>query len=348
MAFMQLYLSFQDCPMHPSIARRLAMPAESARPAQREASFPTPALRPAEARELLALLPENRLDLYALARLAFSAGGAAPFTCGIINAKSGRCSEDCAFCAQSAHHGAEAPVYGLVEADALLRRAEALAERGARYMGIVISGAAPSGRDFDALCEAPGSILPRVPIKLCASFGLLTAEQAVRLKQAGFTSYHHNLESSREWYGRVCATHAFERRLETVRNAAAAGLRVCSGGIFGLGESWEDRLALAATLAELGVDSIPVNFLTPIKGTPLERQPKLSPAEALDCLALMRLMHPGRDIIVCGGRAAVLGDWDKALYFAGANAMMIGDYLTTKGGGADADRELLTVLGVGA
>jgi biotin synthase len=325
--------------MHPHIARRLAPVAASA--------LPPPALTPAEARELLALLPENRLDIYALARLTLADGGAAPFTCGIINAKSGRCSEDCAFCAQSAHHAAETPVYGLVDGETLLRRAEALAEQGARYMGVVISGAAPTERDFAALCEAPGRISPRVPIKLCASFGLLTAEQALCLKQAGFTSYHHNLETSREWYGRICATHAFDRRLETVRSAAAAGLRVCSGGIFGLGEGWEDRLALAATLAELGVDSIPVNFLTPIKGTPLEGRQKLSPAEALDCLAIMRLMHPARDIIVCGGRAAVLGDWDKALYFAGANAMMIGDYLTTKGGGADADRELLTLLGLG-
>jgi biotin synthase len=323
--------------MHPHIARRLRL-----------LDAPPCPLSPEEAVDILALLPEHRADIYALARLSLSASGATPFTCGIINAKSGRCSEDCAFCAQSAHHGADSPVYGLVEADALLRRAEALAERGARYMGIVISGAAPSERDFAALCEAPERISRRVPIKLCASFGLLTAEQARRLKQAGYAGYHHNLETSRDWYGRVCTTHAFERRLETVRNAAAAGLRVCSGGIFGLGESWADRISLAETLAALGVDSLPLNFLTPIKGTPLQQQPRLSPAEALDCLALFRLMHPARDIVVCGGRAAVLGDWDKALFVAGANAMMIGDYLTTKGGGADADRELLALWGASA
>jgi biotin synthase len=320
--------------MHPEIFRRLQL-----------ISTNSPCSR-SEAAELVALLPESRLDIYALARLTFSSGRAVPFACGIINAKSGRCSEDCAFCAQSAHHNAKAPVHALVDAEALLARARVLAGNGAAYMGIVISGAAPTGKDFEVLCRVAERITRQVPIKLCASLGLLDADQALALKQAGYASYHHNLESSRGWYGRICTTHDYDARVRTVLHAKEAGLRVCSGGIFGLGESWDDRLELAETLAELNVDSIPVNFLTPIAGTPLAGRELLDPGEALDIVAMLRLMHPERDVIICGGRAAVLGEWGKVLYSAGANAMMIGDYLTTRGGSLDEDRRMFSVLGL--
>lgn len=300
-----------------------------------------------QAETLAALLPGHRLDVYAAARLSASSAGKSLFSCGIINAKSGRCAENCAFCAQSAHHAVDAPVYGLVPVEKLVERAEQLAGQGARYMGVVISGTAPSERDFAALCEAAGRILQRVPIKLCASFGILRGEQARVLKEAGYTSYHHNLETARSWYGRICTTHSYEARVETVREALRAGLRVCSGGIFGLGEGWKERLELATTLRDLRVHSIPVNFLTPVKGTPMEKQPPLRAEEALDIVAMLRLLHPEKDIIICGGRALTLGAWENTLFFAGANAVMVGDYLTTRGSAEERDREMFALLGGG-
>lgn len=303
------------------------------------------ALSHEEAERLPSLLPAHRLDIYAAARLAASSADKRIFSCGIINAKSGRCAEDCAFCAQSAHHSASAPVYGLVSAEKLLERAEYLAAGGADYMGIVISGTAPTERDFEKLCEAAKMLRERIPIQLCASFGILSPGQAIALKEAGFSSCHHNLETARSWYGLICSTHAYEARVETVKNALTAGLRVCSGGIFGLGESWKERLELSQCLQKLGTHSIPVNFLTPIEGTPMENRSPLAPEEALDIVALMRLMHPEKDIIICGGRAKTLGRWENSLLFAGANALMVGDYLTTSGSAGHRDREIFSLLG---
>ena len=284
--------------------------------------------------------------LLSVAGLAAAAGGAAPFTCGIINAKSGRCAENCAFCAQSGYHTTDAPVHALLPLEKLLERAETLAAAGVTYMGIVTSGTGPTGRDFAAICEAAAHISRRVDIKLCASLGILRAEEARALKEAGFTSYHHNLETSAGYYSRICTTHDHAVRVETVKTARAAGLRVCSGGIFGLGESWEDRLDLAETLADLDVHSIPVNFLTPIPGTPLENAAGLSPAEALAVVALFRLLQPRRDIVICGGRTRTLGEWENSLFLAGANGLMVGDYLTTRGNALDRDMAMLRELGV--
>jgi len=303
------------------------------------------ALSFALALELAASLPSGRRAVYAAAGVACAER--APFTCGIINAKSGRCGEDCSFCAQSAHHDTDSPVYGLVDETTLLERARVLAEHGVDRMGIVTSGGGPSDKELDAICAAAGRILGEVDIKLCASLGMLREGQAERLVRAGFTSYHHNLETARSHYPAVCGTHSYELRVDTVRRAKAAGLRVCSGGLFGLGESWEQRLEFSETLRELDVDSIPVNFLIPIAGTRLERMPVLSPGEALDIVAVLRLMHPGRDIVICGGRSRALGEWDRAVPLAGANGLMVGDYLTAKGNPFERDMELLAILGFG-
>ena len=299
-----------------------------------------------QVRPLLDLLPDHLADIMALARIAASAAGTEPFLCGIINAKSGRCAENCAFCAQSAHHATDSPVYPLVGRDALRAKAEELAEAGARYMGIVISGTGPSAADFDRLLDDAAHITAAVGIRLCASLGLLTEDQAVQLKQAGFTSYHHNLETARSHYPAVCGTHGFEAREETVRLARKAGLRVCSGGIFGLGESWEQRLELSGDIAELDPASIPVNFLNPIPGTPLENQKPLPPHEALAVVALLRLMHPARDIVICGGRNSTLGELDALLFSAGANGIMTGNYLTTSGSPYARDLAMLKGLGI--
>lgn len=303
------------------------------------------ALPPADALALTRTLADGLLDVMAAARTAQSLSEVRPFTCGIVNAKSGRCQENCAFCAQSARHGTNAPTHPLLSEDELLRHAEALAQDGVNYMGIVISGASPTAGDFQALCRTAERIRRRVDIRLCASFGLLSVEQAGALRQAGFERCHHNLETSRRHYPAVCTSHGFEARVATVENAKRAGLRVCSGGIFGIGETWADRIDLAAELARLEVDSIPVNFLSPIPGTPLGDYPRPRPEEALAVVALYRLMHPRRDIVVCGGRTG-LGRYQTLLPGSGANGLMLGDYLTTKGAALADDLELLATLGV--
>lgn len=288
--------------------------------------------------------PPSLLDVMATARLVASGGEASPFTCGIVNAKSGRCQENCVFCAQSAHHQTEAPVYPLMPDDAILASAEHYADAGVDYFGLVMSGTGPTAEEFDRLCETAFRVASRVPVKLCASLGVLSAEQAVRLKQSGFTSYHHNLETSPGFYARACPSHDFERRAQTVRFAKAAGLRVCCGGLFGLGETWQDRLELSRILTGLNVDSIPINFLNPIPGTPLADMPLLPVSEALAIISVFRLMHPDRDLVVCGGRKTVLDRFDAFVFSAGANGLMIGDYLTVKGSPLSGDHELLEVF----
>ena len=299
----------------------------------------------ATARQLFTGAEIGLRELMAAAAHAAAMAGKQAFTCGIVNAKSGRCQENCAFCAQSAHHRTDAPVHPLLDREEMLRRAERLSCAGADYMGMVTSGTGPDARDFDNLCEIAAAVRKLFGLKLCASLGLLDREQALRLKQAGFASYHHNLETAASFYPEICSSHPYRLRVETVRAAKAAGLRTCAGGIFGIGENWEQRIELSALLRELDVDSIPANFLTAVPGTPLEHTPPLEPGEALAILAMLRLMHPGRDIVVCGGRTACLGRYDTLIFAAGANGMMIGDYLTTRGGALAADRELLDVLG---
>ncbi len=303
-------------------------------------------LSAAEALEFVNLPETETLGMLAVGGLARDVWRAGSFTCGIINAKSGRCPENCAFCAQSAHYRTGSPVYPLADADTLLRRAEELAAAGALRYGIVTSGTALSEKDLDSLCVAVERIVREVGIHVCGSLGQLTPERARRLREAGMTRYHHNLETAASHFSAICSTHAYEEDLDTVRIARAAGLRVCSGGILGLGESRAQRVELAQTLAGLDVNSIPLNFLNAIAGTPLEKMPPLPPMEALRSIALFRLMHPTRDILVCGGRAHVLGNWQSWIFAAGANGMMTGNYLTTAGNAFDGDNAMLATLGL--
>ena len=295
------------------------------------------ALSAVEALELTPLLSSRLPALMAAAGLI---AGPERFTCGIINAKSGRCTEDCAFCAQSRYHKTNTPVYPLVTREALLGRARELAGRGVTRMGIVTSGAGPSREDFARICAAARQIRQEVDIELCASLGALSPDKAQQLKEAGFSSYHHNLETARSFYPSICGTHDYQVRCDTVLRAREAGLRVCSGGLFGLGESWAQRIELAQTLQEMQVDSIPVNFLMPIPGTGTESAKPLDAAEGLGILALLRLMHPERDIVICGGRASTLGAWDRLGLLSCANGMMVGDYLTEKGSPFERDLAL--------
>ncbi|MEF8824301.1 MAG: biotin synthase BioB [Desulfohalobiaceae bacterium] len=262
-------------------------------------------------------------------------------TCAVVSAKSGNCSQDCAFCAQSGHNSATSPVFALLGKQDLIRRAMAAAEAGASNVSLVSSGRAPGPRELERICEAIAAIRSRADVAVCASLGTLSPEKARRLYEAGVGTYHHNLETASSHFETICSTHSHRERVDTVRAANAAGMRVCSGGIFGLGETWPQRVELAETLRELEVNSVPVNFLNPVPGTPLQNRPLLSREEALRCVALLRLTLPDRDIVICGGREATLGSFQSRVFRAGANGLMVGDYLTTKGEATDADMQML-------
>lgn len=276
------------------------------------------------------------LDLMALARLT-AGKSLSPFTCGIINIKSGRCGEDCSFCSQSSHYNSNVVNYPMMGIDGILRRLEALLALGVRYVGLVASGGQLNDRDFSKLLRAARVIGTNYEVKLCASIGFLDESRAAQLKEAGFCSCHHNLEAAPDFFPKLCGSHSFEARIDTIKIAKKAGLRVCSGGIFGAGESWEHRLDLALLLKELEVDSTPLNFLMPIEGTPLGEREPLSPAEALRIIALFRLVNSTADLVICGGRELALKSLKSLVFSAGANGIMIGDYLTAKGSLPDSD-----------
>jgi len=266
--------------------------------------------------------------------------------CSIVNAKSGRCPENCAFCAQSAHHDTKAPVYPLVSAERIVSEAEEAVRRGARCYGIVTSGTSVTDQEIETICEAVRTIRERLPITPSCSLGILTDEKLQRLKEAGVGTYHHNLETSRTFFPRICTTHDYEEDVETVRAAKRTGLTVCSGGLFGMGESLRDRVELALLLRDLSVDSIPLNFLNPIQGTPLAGISAITPRECLRTIALFRVICPTASISVCGGREYNLRDLQSWIFRAGANGMMIGNYLTTSGRNPDDDLRMLADLGL--
>lgn len=269
--------------------------------------------------------------------------------CAIVNAKSGDCTEDCAFCAQSGSHKTASPRHAFLNPREIALAADAARAAGASRFGIVASGLALSEADFERLLEAV-RLVREAGLYADVSVGLLTPSRLVRLKDAGLSGVHHNLETAKSFFPQICTTHAYEDDVEAVRLALAAGLFVCCGGIFGLGESWEQRAELGQTLLDLGVMNVPVNFLVPIPGTRLEHRPVLSRAEALGILALLRLMLPGANLRVCGGRGAVFGEaggqGQRALFNSGASGLMIGDYLTVSGTPTEADLALARELGL--
>ena len=261
--------------------------------------------------------------------------------CGVINAKSGSCGEDCRFCAQSAHHNAEVPVYDLKTAGDIIKEARRAKENGACRFGIVTSGNRLTGEELRRIAEAIAVIRNETGIIPCASLGALTRGEFEILKEAGLSRYHHNIETSGNFYPSIVTTHDYSERLNTVRNAKAAGLEVCSGGILGMGESWRDRIDMAFTLDDLGVDAVPLNFLVPIKGTPLQAAERMMPFDAIRSIAIFRMILPAAEIKVVAGRESLLKDYQGLLYLAGANGMMVGGYLTIAGRSVDEDRALV-------
>ncbi len=268
--------------------------------------------------------------------------------CYVVNAKSGRCSEDCTFCAQSAYNKASIESYGMLDADELTAAFDRAAECSASACGIVTSGRdLNNSGDIETVCEAIRRAAAAVPsVRPHASLGALSAESLAALKKSGLHGYHHNLETSATYFPRICSTHTYEERVATVRAAKNTGLWVCSGGLFGLGETWADRIDLAFTLSELEVDSVPVNFLNPVPGTKLEKMARLEPLECLRIIALMRFVLPQADIRVCGGREQALRDLQSMMFFEGATGTMFGDYLTPAGRPAQEDLQLIRDLGM--
>jgi biotin synthase len=268
--------------------------------------------------------------------------------CGIINAKSGVCPENCRFCAQSAHYHTDAPTYPLVSADEILEKALAAKQAGAHFFGIVTSGTSVVEEEEWITIYKAIEMLNEIGIRPCASLGLLDESRAGRLKKAGLYRYHHNLETSRSFFPHICSTHEYDEDTDTVRAAKATGLSVCSGGIIGLGETIEHRIEMAMTLRELDVDSAPINILDPIAGTPLMDATPLSPVEILLTVALYRFILPRKDIKLCGGKERNLRQLLPLAIVAGCNSFMTGNYLTTEGRGTNHDLEMIRDLGLSA
>ncbi len=251
--------------------------------------------------------------------------------CTISNARSGACTEDCAFCAQSQSANADAPVYPLKSLDILLREAELARQSGAERFSLVTSGRGPSSSLVEDLAEIIFQISKRVDIGLCCSLGIIGRKGLTVLKEAGLSRYHHNLEACREFFPSICTTHTFDARMATIKAARKCGLQVCAGGIIGLGESLEHRFFMAKELADLKVDSVPLNILVPIRGTRLQDLSPVTIPEIIRTVAMFRIMLPSAAIRLAGGRESALGEGQILAFMAGADAMLIGGYLTTRG-----------------
>lgn len=267
--------------------------------------------------------------------------------CSIVNGRSGRCSENCKFCAQSAHYDAKIETYPLMNEEQLLAAARKMESSGANRFSIVTSGrGTEKDAEFPLIVKAIKRIKAETGLKTCVSLGTLSQEHAYALKEAGVSRYHHNLETAESFYPEICTTHGYQERLATIRNCKEAGLEVCVGGIFGLGETAGQRVEFAFTLKNIGVDSVPVNILNPIPGTPLENAKRLSPLEILKSVAILRFILPKTNIRFCGGREVNLGEFQPMGLLAGANGLMIGNYLTTAGRDAAMDIQMVKAAGL--
>jgi biotin synthase len=302
---------------------------------------------PEEAVQLSALEGTDLFDLFCGAsRIKDHFVGAQVHLCSIINAKSGRCAEDCAFCAQSAHHSTDAPVYPLVQEERLLESARAAESSGSACFGIITSGTTVNDAELEQILAALRRIRKETGILPSCSLGIIDQETAQKLKDAGMDTYHHNLETAESFFPSICTTHPYQDDVDTVRAVKNAGLKICCGGIFGLGESAAQRVEMAFTLKELDVDSVPINFLNPIEGTRLEGAENITAQECLKTIALYRMILPDKRITVCGGREKNLRDLQSWIFFAGANGTMIGNYLTTQGRNIDVDLKMFGDLGL--
>jgi biotin synthase len=265
--------------------------------------------------------------------------------CAIVNAKSGACPEDCSYCAQSSKSRTDIAVYPLIKKDAVIEKAQEAKDAGVRRFCIVTSGRKIGARELEEIASMIRAVRD-IGLLPCATLGLLEKDELKFLKDAGLERYHHNLETSERFFPEICRTHSYYDKLKTIEAAKAASLSVCSGGIFGLGETWEDRIDMAFALTSLGIDSAPINFLIPVKGTSLGERAFLHPLEALRIISLYRFILPRKQIRVCGGRIQVLGEFNAMVFMAGADSLLTGNYLTTTGRTYKDDLKLISDHGL--
>lgn len=300
-----------------------------------------------EAEQLIEVSDKDTMLLLAMAdKIRQEFNGDSVDCCAIINGRSGRCPENCKFCAQSAFHNTGVEEYSLLAQDEMVEAAKKAKAAGAVRFSIVTSGRGQSqADDFANICQTLTRIKDEVGIEICASLGILTEEQAFALKKIGVTRYHSNIETAPSHFPDICSTHTYEDKMYTISNAQKAGLRVCSGGILGLNETPKQRVEMAFELKRLNIDSVPLNLLTPIAGTPFENNAPVPPLEILRAYAVFRFILPKALIRTAGGREVNLRDLQALALNGGLNGIMVGGYLTTGGRSTDADKQMIKDLG---
>jgi biotin synthase len=305
--------------------------------------------RPVTMKEIMPLLEVKGPDIMELAsvanRVRVEFMGNHIDLCSLLNAKSGRCPEDCAFCAQSAHYKTEAPVYPLMDVNEMVKEAREAQERRTGRFCLISSGRQLSDKEFETVLEALSKIREETELALDCSLGTLTQERAEALRKVGVTRYNHNLETAESHFSKICTTHSFRDRIRTIEILKDQGFSICCGGIIGLGESAQQRLELAFSLRALEIDCIPLNILNPRPGTPLEHSTPIPPMEIIKTIALFRLILPKGTLKIAGGREVNLRDLQSFALLAGANGLIVGNYLTTPGRSAEDDLTMLRDLG---
>jgi len=299
-----------------------------------------------EALQISTIQGAEMFDLFAPAnRIRDTFRGNSVDLCAIVNAKSGACPEDCSYCAQSSRSKTETAVYPLINKNAVIEKAKEARDAGVKRFCIVTSGRKIGANELKDICSMVKDVraLGLLP---CSTLGLLNKDELKLLKESGLERYHHNLETSERFFPEICRSHTYSDKLKTIDAAISAELSVCSGGIFGLGETWEDRIAMAFKLKELPIDSVPINYLIPVKGTPLAKQDLLHPFEALKIISLYRFILPQKEIRICGGRIQVLGEFNSMVFMAGADSLLTGNYLTTTGRSYGDDMRLINDYGL--
>lgn len=268
--------------------------------------------------------------------------------CSIVNAKAGACSENCSFCSQSAAWQTGSPRYGFIDPEPVMQAADEAEKNNITAVGLVAAWKGlKEGPMLDEVCDRIRDLSNSGKTRADASLGIIKSQTvANRLKEAGLECYGHNLESSRRFFPKTCTTHTYDDRLETITYLKKAGLKICSGGIIGMGETWEDRCDLAFTLREIGANVVPINILNPIKGTPFENVPPVPPLEILKTIACFRMILPRQEIMIAGGRVVNLRDIQPMIFMAGASALMVGNYLTTTNQPVEKDLQMLRDLGL--
>lgn len=288
---------------------------------------------------------DKLFDIFAAAtRIRERFRGSSVELCSIINAKSGECPEDCSYCAQSSYSSTDAPVFPLVKEDVVIEKALEAKDRGVKRFCIVTSGKKIDNKELRAIAEMVSKIR-MLGILPCATLGLLNRDELAMLKNSGLERYHHNLETSERFFPEMCTTHTYQDKLKTIEDVQALGLSLCSGGIFGIGEEWQDRIEMAFSLRKINPDSVPINFLIAVRGTPLEDADLLEPFEALKIISLYRFILPDKEIRVCGGRRQALKEFNSMTFMAGADSLLTGNYLTTTGTAYEDDLRLIRNYG---